>query len=94
MKTIIYSKDNPQSVERVRIERKKHPRFIFLELGDTEAVTKAINNDSDSIFMLDKPKKIEAPKVKKSTPPKVKKPTAPKVKKPAAKKRGRPAKKK
>ena len=94
MKTIIYSKDNPVSVKKVTDMKPRHPKFIFLELGETEAVKEAKADKTRILIELDAPMKAKNP-IKAVAKPVAKK-EAPKkeAKKPAAKKKPKAKKKK
>lgn len=56
MKTIIYSKENPVSVKKVKDWKSRHPKFIFLELGEDKAVKEALADGSIRTVELDKAK--------------------------------------
>jgi hypothetical protein len=73
MKTIIYSKENSESVKRVEEWRKKHPKFTFLELGQEEAIKEAKEKNSGNIIELDeikvKAKSVATPEADSPTKP-------------------------
>lgn len=89
MKTVIYSKENSVSVKKVKDWKPRHPKFTFLELGETEAIKAAKDDPKTIIVELDKPKKVIKP-TNGAVPKKLKaekKPVAPKAEKePKAKK--------
>lgn len=89
MKTVIYSQENPVSVKKVKDMKARHPKFTFLEVGETEAI-KAVMTDGVSIIIeLDKPKAEKPAPKPKVAPAPVKKvmpaSLAGNTKKPAAK---------
>jgi len=60
MKTVIYSKKNPTSVDKVEAWRTKHPKFTFVELKDKEGMESAQSAiDAGTAIFLDEPKKKE-----------------------------------
>lgn len=86
MKTVIYSKENAESVKQVESWRKRYPKFTFVEVSEKEKI-EAISNPAFVVY-LDKVEEVEetpvfeveetpkAPKAKK--PKKEKAPKAPK----------------
>jgi len=69
MKTVIYSKENAESVKQVESWRKRYPKFTFIEVSEKEKI-EAISNPAFVVY-LDKVEEVEeTPKAKKKKAPK------------------------
>ena len=67
MKSIIYSKENPSSIAKVKELKSRHPKFTFIELGDKEGIKNAkekINLGKEMVY-LDEAKVVKKAKVEK-----------------------------
>ena len=69
MKSIIYSKENPSSIAKVKELKSRHPKFTFIELGDKEGIKNAkekINLGKEMVY-LDEAKVVKKAKVEKES---------------------------